>query len=52
MLPGRSDEIKNRAGQIILAEIQRNFHDEIAKYDTQVRVYLTETDSKYYYGLE
>lgn len=52
MLPGRTDDIKNRAGKILLEKIHRVFSDEIKKYDTQVRVYLTETDKKHYYGLE
>ena len=52
MLPGRTDEIKNRTGNILLEKIHHDFSDEIKKYDTQVRVYLTETDKKHYYGLE
>lgn len=52
MLPGRTDDIKNNTGKILLEKIHRDFSDEIKKYDTQVRVYLTETDKKYYYGLE
>lgn len=52
MLPGRTDEIKNRTGKILLDKIHSDFSDEIKKYDTQVRVYLTETDKKHYYGLE
>src|SRR3990167_6857249 len=52
MLPGRTDEIKNRTGKILLEKIHRNFSDEIKKYDTQVRVYLTETDKQHYYGLD
>src|SRR3990167_7778826 len=42
MLPGRTDEIKNHTGKILLEKIQDNFSDEIKKHDTQVRVYLTE----------
>lgn len=51
MLPGRTDEIKNRTGKILLQKIHKDFTDEIKKYDTQVRVYLTETDKSHYYGL-
>ena len=52
MLPGRNNEIKNRTGKILLEKINRDFSDEIKKHDTQVRVYLTETDKQHYYGLE
>ncbi len=52
MLPGRSDETKHQLGKILLDKIHRDFSDEITKHDTQVRVYLTETDKKHYYGLE
>ena len=52
MLPGRTDDIKNRTGEILLEKIYSNFSDEIKKHDTQVRVSLTETDKKHYYGLE
>lgn len=52
MLPGRTNEIKNRAGKILLEKIYHDFSEEIKKYDTQVRVYLTETDKQHYYGLE
>lgn len=52
MLPGRSDEIKNRTGKILLEKIHHEFSHEIKKHNTQVRVYLTETDKKHYYGLE
>jgi 5-carboxymethyl-2-hydroxymuconate isomerase len=51
MLPGRTNEIKNRLGEVLLEMIHRDFSDEIHKFDTQVRVYLTETDKKHYYGL-
>lgn len=52
MLPGRTDDIKNRTGKILLEKIHNYFSVEIKKYDTQVRVSLTETDKKHYYGLE
>lgn len=52
MLPGRSDEIKNRTGEILLKIIYHAFENEIKKNHTQVRVYLTEIDKKNYYGLE
>lgn len=52
MLPGRTDEIKSKTGKIILEKIYRDFANEIKKQDTQVRVYLTETDKQHYYGLE
>lgn len=52
MLPGRTDEIKNHTGKILLEKIYHDFSDEIKKHNTQVRVYLTETDKQHYYGLE
>lgn len=52
MLPGRTDEVKNCTGKILLEKIHHDFSDEIKKHDTQVRVYLTETDKQHYYGLE
>ncbi len=52
MLPGRTDDIKNHVGKILLEKIHNDFSEEIKKHDTQVRVYLTETDIKHYYGLE
>ncbi len=52
MLPGRTDEIKNRTGKILLEKIYHDFSNAIKKQDTQVRVSLTETDKKHYYGLE
>lgn len=52
MLPGRTDETKNRTGKILLAKIHNDFSDAIKNHDTQVRVYLTETDKNHYYGLE
>ncbi len=52
MLPGRTDDIKNRTGKILLEKIYNGFSDEIKKHDTQVRVSLTEIDKKHYYGLE
>ncbi len=52
MLPGRTDEIKKHLGQILLQKINHDFAGEIVNYDTQIRVYLTETDKNHYYGLE
>lgn len=52
ILPGRTDEIKNRAGKILLEKIYGDFSDEIKAHDTQVRVSLTEIDKKHYYGLK
>lgn len=51
MLPGRTDEVKNRTGQLLLEKIYHDFADKIKQHDTQVRVYLTETDIQQYYGL-
>ncbi|MCW5588802.1 MAG: hypothetical protein KIT27_03975 [Legionellales bacterium] len=52
ILPGRSDEVKNRTGKRLLEKIYRDFADEIKLCTTQVRVYLTETEKQHYYGLE
>ena len=51
MLPGRSVDIKHKTGKILLEKIHHDFSDEIKKYDTQVRVYLTETDKQHYYSV-
>lgn len=52
MLPGRSDDIKHKLGKILLDKIHHDFSDEIRNHECQIRVYLTETDKKHYYGLE
>lgn len=52
MLPGRTDQVKNHLGELLLEEINAAFGDEIKRCNTQVRVYLTETDKPHYYGLE
>lgn len=52
MLPGRSEDIKHKTGKILLDKIHHDFSNEIKEYETQVRVYLCETDKKHYYGLE
>ena len=52
MLPGRADIIKNRLGELLLKKIKRDFSKEIASFDLQLRVYLTETEKNHYYGLE
>ena len=51
MLPGRTDEIKNHVGKLLLEKIYHNFSVVLKKHDTQIRVYLTETDKQHYYGL-
>lgn len=51
MLPGRTEKIKNHLGELLLQKINHDFSDEIAKHDTQIRVYLTETETEHYYGL-
>ena len=51
MLPGRSKETKDKLGHQLLAMINHVFSQEITKQETQVRVYLTEVDRDYYYGL-
>lgn len=51
MLPGRSKETKDKLGHHLLARIKQVFEKEIIKYETQIRVYLTEVEKDYYYGL-
>lgn len=51
MLPGRSKETKDKLGHQLFAMIKQNFSKEIEKHKTQVRVYLTEVEKDYYYGL-
>lgn len=52
MLPGRTDAIKKRLGDVLLQKIHHDFSQTILEHDTQVRVYLTETDKLHYYGLD
>jgi 5-carboxymethyl-2-hydroxymuconate isomerase len=51
MLPGRSKEVKDELGNQLLTIQRETFSDEIARHNTQTRVYLTEVDRDYYYGL-
>jgi len=51
MLPGRSKATKDALGQRLLAIINQTFSKEIARCETQIRVYLTEVEKDYYYGL-
>jgi 5-carboxymethyl-2-hydroxymuconate isomerase len=51
MLPGRSKETKDELGHRLFTMIKQAFSKEIEKHTTQVRVYLTEVDRDYYYGL-
>ena len=52
MLPGRSDEIKNKLGKILFSKLQHTFHDELENLNTEIRVYLQDVDIKHYYGLK
>jgi len=51
MLPGRSKQIKDELGHQLYDKIKNTFSHEIEKFDTQIRVYLTEVEADYYYGL-
>lgn len=51
MLPGRSKETKDKLGAQLLTMIHQIFSKEITKYETQIRVHLTEVERDYYYGL-
>ena len=44
-------ETKDKLGHQLFAMIKQDFSNEIEKYETQVRVYLTEVEKEYYYGL-
>lgn len=52
MLPGRNDDIKHKLGNILFEKIKNTFKEKINPLTTQIRVYLQETDIKYYYGLK
>ena len=52
MLPGRTESVKQKLGNILFEKMQKTFEPEIDKLTTQIRVYLQETDINYYYGLE
>ena len=51
ILPGRTDLVKNKLGTLLLDKINSRFSEEIQRLKTQVRIYLTEVDIAYYYGL-
>lgn len=51
MLPGRSKETKDKLGHQLFSMIKQFFAQEIEKRETQVRVYLTEVERDFYYGL-
>ena len=52
ILPGRTEAQKDRVGKLLVNKIKQDFEAEISNHDVQVRVYVTETDKKHYYGLE
>ncbi len=51
MLPGRSEDLKHSLGNTLLEKIQTTFAPEINRLNTQIRVYLQDTDIDHYYGL-
>jgi 5-carboxymethyl-2-hydroxymuconate isomerase len=51
MLPGRSKETKDKLGHQLLTMIKQMFGETMAQHETQLRVYLTEIEANYYYGL-
>lgn len=51
MLPGRDKATKDKLGEKLLAMIRETFAAQINKHQTQIRVYLTEVEKEYYYGL-
>jgi 5-carboxymethyl-2-hydroxymuconate isomerase len=51
ILPGRSDELKKQTGKALFDKIKATFSDEINRLNTEVRVYLQETDVEHYHGL-
>lgn len=52
MLPGRTDVIKHKLGSSLYSLITETFAAEIAHTNTEIRVYLKETDIQHYYGLQ
>jgi 5-carboxymethyl-2-hydroxymuconate isomerase len=52
MLPGRSDEVKDKLGAAIYEKIKQDFSAQINQFKTQIRVYLQDTDIDHYYGLK
>ncbi len=51
MLPGRTKETKDKLGHELLTMIKQTFAGEIEKFNTQIRVSLTEIEKDFYYGL-
>jgi len=51
MLPGRDKATKDRLGKYLMDRVNQVFSEEINAHVTQTRVYLTEIDKDYYYGL-
>ncbi len=51
ILPGRSEELKKQTGKALFDKIKKIFANEINRLNTEVRVYLQETDIEHYHGL-
>jgi 5-carboxymethyl-2-hydroxymuconate isomerase len=51
LLPGRSDALKDKLGKELYQQLNDFFASEIAECKTQVRVYLQEVDTQFYFGL-
>lgn len=51
MLPGRDKATKDKLGEKLLAMIHETFAAQIKAHQTQIRVYLTEVEREYYYGM-
>ena len=51
MLPGRDKATKDKLGNELLTIMKKTFLGESEKLNTQTRIYLTEVERDYYYGL-
>ncbi len=51
MLPGRDDELKHSLGNALLEKIHSTFTSEINRLNTEIRVYIQDTNINHYYGL-
>ena len=51
ILPGRSEALRQELGVFLLEKVKAHFHEALSSLNTQVRVYVQETDLLHYHGL-
>lgn len=51
ILPGRPEELKQQVGKLLLEKLKTTFAHEIDQLQTELRVYIQETDINHYHGL-